>query len=89
MWFFGSKQMAEIKLGDIARDKVSGFEGVVIGITQWLHGCERLIIQPQKLHDGKPIDALSFDLPQVELVAGKDHVPQTKTGGPRPTPTRH
>lgn len=58
-----------IELGDLARDRISGFEGIVIARTQWLWGCDRLTLKPQRLHDGKPIDAVSFDLDEVTLVA--------------------
>lgn len=80
-----------IQLGDVAKDTVSGFEGVVIGVTQWLHGCRRLSLQPRKLRDGKTIDYQSFDEPQLVLVK-KSVVtatgPTDRTGGPRPEPTR-
>ena len=43
-----------IELGDTAKDSITGFSGVVIATTFWLHGCERLTLQPQKLDkDGK------------------------------------
>jgi len=84
----------EINLGDIARDTVTGFEGVVVGITQWLYGCRRISIQSRELKDGKPIEHVSFDEPQVALVK-KAAVPSiesqpelVRTGGPRPEPTR-
>lgn len=83
-----------INLGDIARDTVTGFEGVVIGIIQWLYGCRRISIQPRELKDGKPIEHVSFDEPQVALIQ-KAAVPSidstptlARTGGPRPEPTR-
>ncbi len=81
--------MDKIKLGDIARDTVSGFEGVVVAITYWLHGCARVAIQPRELHEGKPIDHVSFDELQVELVNAKHHNPVTVRGGPRSEPTRN
>lgn len=79
-----------INLGDEAKDTVTGFAGIVVGITEWLHGCRRLIVQPTKLHDGKPIEAISFDEPQLELVrSARAKVGSRETGGPRPEPTRH
>jgi len=64
--------MSEINIGDTARDSITGFEGVVIGFTDYLHNCRRPILQPKTLKDGKPIDNRSFDLPSVELVARGD-----------------
>lgn len=79
-----------INLGDEAKDGITGFSGIVVGITNWLHGCRRIVIQPTELREGKPIDAISFDEPQVVLVRAKAAPAQlSKTGGPRPEPTRH
>jgi hypothetical protein len=78
----------KVKLGDVARDTITGFEGVVVAITKWLHGCYRITIQPQKLHDGKPVDNCTFDEPQVEKVAPEVHESTARTGGPTPEPAR-
>ena len=89
----------KIELGDIARDRLTGFEGVVVASTEWLYGCRRLTIQPQTLKDGKPLDTATFDEPQVELVGEKFEryadenatAPANKaatSGGPRPEPER-
>jgi hypothetical protein len=79
----------QIRLGDVARDGISGFEGVVVARTEWLHNCVRLTIQPQTLHDGKPIDAFSFDEPQCLLVKETGaYTSEARTGGPRPEPNR-
>ncbi len=81
--------MAEkIELGDTARDTITGFEGVVVGHTQWIHGCVRLTIQPRTMKDGKPIDPMSFDEPQLELVSKRTALSTNATGGPRPEPKR-
>ena len=44
-----------MKLGDLVKDIISGFEGIVVADTQWLNGRRRLILQPRGLHEGKPI----------------------------------
>lgn len=80
--------MGTIRLGDIARDEITGFTGVVVGITKWLHGCKRYTLQPQELHEGKPIEAVSFDEPQLVIVRGKAAATTSAGGGPRPEPTR-
>lgn len=63
----------EIKLGDIARDDLTGFEGVVTGRTHWLSNCDRLTLQPKGLRDGKPQDAVSFDITHCILVSRDAH----------------
>lgn len=77
-----------INLGDEARDTITGFAGVVIGDTKWLHGCRRLTLQPRELKDGKPIDPISFDEPQLELVSTAAASGTSEKGGPRPEPVR-
>jgi len=77
-----------IELGDIARDTITGFQGVVVARTKWLHGCERITLQPKEMKDGKPIDNYSFDVPQCELVQSSAHRGTDDTGGPRPEPVR-
>jgi hypothetical protein len=84
----GVIKVDKIELGDIAKDPITGFKGIVIGETKWLHGCIRLTIQPQELKDGKPIEAHSFDYPQLVLVKKKAAIGTGDTGGPRPEPTR-
>lgn len=78
----------EIRLGDVARDTITGFSGVVVCVAKWLHGCERLTLQPQELRDGKPVDLQTFDRPQLELVTPRVAKGTSNTGGPRPEPQR-
>lgn len=87
-----------VNLGDKVRDRITGFEGIVIGITEWLWQCRRPIVQPATLQsDGKPIDSQSFDEPQLEVIEPGVFVPpleiaarpkRRETGGPRETPSR-
>ena len=78
-----------ITLGCVARDKITGFEGVVVAITEWLNGCQRITIQPQKLDNGKRVENDTFDAEQVELVTPIEPQPEkTKSGGPSIAPKR-
>lgn len=76
--------------GQLARDTITGFEGVIICESKWLHGCRRLTLQPMKLDDkGAPVGAQTFDEPQLELVSEGATVATTGDGGgPRPEPER-
>jgi hypothetical protein len=79
--------MSKFNLGDIAKDIVTGFSGVCIARYEWLNGCIRYELQPQKLKDGKPPEAQTFDQGQLVLVkAGAVKVEPAFTGGPMPTP---
>ena len=77
-----------IKLGDTARDTITGFDGVVVCVSHYLHGCERLSLQRRGLTDeGRPHKWSTFDEPQLELVKDVTAEPSTDdTGGPRPEP---
>jgi hypothetical protein len=76
-------------LGCIAKDSITGFEGVVIAITEWLNGCIRITIQPKLLNEGKPLDSHTFDVEQVDVVKPIDAaIERERTGGPSLAPTR-
>lgn len=76
--------MSKVQLGDEAKDSVTGFSGVVVAITQWIHGCHRVTLQPKVGKDGKYPDSASFDEPAVIVTKAKA-VPKDnrskKTGG--------
>ena len=83
-----------IPLGAVAQDSIGGFTGVVVASTEWLHGCTRLTVQPQELHDGQPVKAQTFDEPQLRMLEpaasnDSDTEPAEKPGGPRPDPVSH
>lgn len=58
----------KLKFGDIAKDKITGFTGVVIARTMWINNCDRLTLQPREVKDGKPIGCAGFDEPNLEFV---------------------
>ncbi|HLW67875.1 MAG TPA: hypothetical protein VKS79_21330 [Gemmataceae bacterium] len=81
--------MAEFKPGDRARDKISGFEGVVTGVHKWINGCTTISVQKETLDkDGLPLKSQSFDAPQCELVEASAPVPEKPSGGPHDQPER-
>lgn len=41
------KKEIKIELGDLAKDKITGFEGVVIGHAEYLTGCDQYVLQPK------------------------------------------
>jgi hypothetical protein len=73
----------------MARDTITGFTGVIVCESKWLHGCRRLMLQPKEMKDGTPVAALTFDEPQLQFVDEKVAQGSGKTGGPRPEPARH
>ena len=79
--------MSEITLGVKAKDKITGFEGVVTGTCQWLTGCDQVCIKPLKVtkDNGLP-EGHWFDVGQVQYVGPgltKEDVKSPETGGPQ------
>lgn len=80
----------DIELGDLARDRLSGFEGVVMARTDWITGCSRLVLQPRTLtKDGMPMAMETFDLFLLDLVEKNvQPVADSTAGGPTPNAVR-
>lgn len=78
----------KVELGDVVKDRVTGFKGVVVGITRWLYGCDRAIVQPEGINkEGKTYENQSFDAPQLEVVTKKKVTAgDGTTGGYAPEP---
>jgi hypothetical protein len=77
-----------MNLGDVVRDKISGFSGVATGRLEYLNGCVRWAISPRILHEAKPVESQYFDEEQVEVVPDEKGVGfvRRETGGDRPAP---
>lgn len=81
--------MQAVELGDKVKDVVTGFTGVAVARTTWLHGCDRIVLQPEMGKDGKVPENASFDAPQIVVVkksvAASTPVtaPARARGGPR------
>lgn len=81
-----------IQLGDKAKDRISGFEGICVSRTDYISGCTRVALQAGLDKDGKLIELQYFDEPMCDVsLAGAVTVPPpTDKGGPRPSPpSRH
>jgi len=73
-----------IRLGDKVKDKITGFTGVVTGITTWLNGCVRMGIQGIPLKNGLPLGTEWIDEAQLKLIkAGVVKVVAEGPAGPR------
>ena len=85
-------EKTDLALGDRVRERFTGVEGIVVGITQWLTGCAHIGVKREGLDkDGKPWDMMWFDEPNVAcidaaVVAESPIDPATgfKSGGPVP-----
>jgi hypothetical protein len=78
-----------INLGDKVKDKISGFTGIAWGRYEYLNGCVRIDVHPEKLNkDGTRIEGSVFDIEQLDLVKAAKVRVSRPGGGPRPQPSR-
>lgn len=82
----GNSDFTPIGLGDRVKDPISGFQGIVTAVTTWLHGCIRVVVQPEELREGMPAADQAFDQSQLVLLAAKAHTPMVLTVAPAPDP---
>ncbi len=55
-------------IGCIGKDNITGFEGLIIGMLDHLHGCSHYYVQPTNLVDGKVVDPEGFDVQRIKFV---------------------
>lgn len=83
-----------VKLGSVAKDRLSGFTGVVTGRHEYLTGCNKIDLTPTGVDkDGQPHKSQWFDEQSCEVVSSPlparyvDTV-EGPTGGPTEMPLR-
>ncbi|MBN9007279.1 MAG: hypothetical protein J0H40_17915 [Rhizobiales bacterium] len=77
------------KLGDKLKDTITGFTGIATSKHEYLNGCVRWSIQPDKCDkDGKPPEPQTFDMEQLVLVKAAKPRTVQPSGGPRNEPSR-
>jgi hypothetical protein len=78
-----SKEIVDENLGKVARDKVTGFEGVIIAKGIFLFGCNTYTLTP-KAKDGEIKDSKTFDEGRIEIIGPgitAEEVKSSKPGG--------
>ena len=80
------------ELGKVAKDQITGFQGIITGRAQYLTGCNTYGLLPQKLNkEGKIQEADWFDEVRIKIVKdGPLHSNNESrdTGGPVDIPKR-
>jgi hypothetical protein len=78
----------KMKLGKTARDTISGYEGVITALAEYMNGCLRVCITPKGLtSEGKPWEGEYFDSRQVEIVGSFTDITNSTNGeGPMGDP---
>ena len=51
-----------------AKDKITGYEGIVNSHYVYLYNVDRIGIQSQELNDGQPKESVYFDINQIEFI---------------------
>ena len=83
-----------IQFGDKVKDVVSGVEGIVVAIDEWLNGCRRAGVQSKGTKDGEMKNPNWVDMDQLRIVKKnalglKVRRSAMAAGGPRAIPKRH
>lgn len=77
-------------IGRKAKDKISGFAGVITGYAEYISGCAQFLIAPEVGKDGALRDGAWLDAQRVEIDQRAKPVAldNTKTPGPDRAPVR-
>lgn len=57
-----------MKLGDLVRDEITGFEGIAIAQVNWFDGRTSYYVQPRGLFEGEPIPAQNLNSTQLTVI---------------------
>lgn len=86
------KEIFKFNNGDKVRDNITGFTGIITARLDYMFGCVRYQVSPNKLtSDGGMIDFHYFDEPQLELIElfVIPDVERKQTGGERENPPKY
>jgi len=76
-----------IKLGQKAKDKITGFEGILTSRHQYITGCDQYSLAPEGLDDDNKLKEIySFDEGRIEIIGcgiNPETVKTKKAGGPQ------
>ena len=56
-----------IQLGSTAKDKITGFTGIVVGRVEYISGCNQVFLVPKVDKDGKRRDGEWFDEQRIDV----------------------
>ncbi len=76
-----------LELGQKAKDKITGFEGILTARHQYITGCDQYAISPIGLNkDNQPKEIYQFDEGRIEILGkgiNKKTVQSDEPGGPQ------
>ena len=76
----------QIELGKTAKDRITGFKGIVTGIVYYISGCHQALLTPPIDKDGKRRDGEWFDLQRLTVLKDKKIVLDNEAPGFDQTP---
>lgn len=68
------KDIRDVKLGQKAKDLVTGYEGTITGVEVHVGRCAQVAIQPPVTKDGKIPDAHMIDIPRIKITDEKQTI---------------
>lgn len=74
-----------IELGQMARDKITGFEGILTGHADYLYGCDQYLITAVSKDGSSEPHSYWFDEGRIEVLGEgikPEEVRAAKDGGP-------
>lgn len=74
--------MFKHELGQKAKDKITGLEGILVARAEHLFGCATYGIAPQVLQEGKRIDTEWMDEGRIEIIGKGISADEVKTDKP-------
>lgn len=63
--------------GKLAKDKITGFEGIITSKHYYITGCAQYGLQPKIDKDGKVPDSRYFDEGRVEILESEQILPES------------
>jgi hypothetical protein len=88
-------EMDKIEFGDKVKERISGFTGIVTGYATYITGCNKVLIDSNKVSPGGDVQQMWTDEDRVKIIKKKAFVlnpePKSKpetgfSGGPMSTP---
>ena len=79
----------QVKLGQKAKDQITGFEGRITGRCQYLTGCNQALLVPPIKLDGDLIGGQWFDEDRLIITESQELKLQITADGPDSPPIRN
>jgi len=71
----------KFEVGSEVVDSISGYSGIIIYRSQWLSNCNTYGVKSKEIKDGRPIEPVQFDEPQLNLIEPDVIEKNQDTGG--------